>query len=210
MAFGVSTISSAFSRIFTRNYDAADQTVIRDFLVSNLAPAGAVQFIIASVTLPSGWLYAEGATVSKTTYPDLFDAIGYTFGGSGDDFTLPDFRNKLMIGAGTLVALGASAGAAEITITADQLPAHSHEITDSGHTHTLDATATFNYDSAAAAFGNATVAAGGVSEGTDNTTIAIAGTAQTALTGIQIAPAGGSDPVSILPPVIGVRPIIKV
>jgi phage-related tail fiber protein len=56
-------------------------------------PAGSVvQF--ARNTAPTGWLKANGAAVSRTTYASLFSAIGTTFGvGDGSTtFNLPDLR----------------------------------------------------------------------------------------------------------------------
>lgn len=58
-------------------------------------PAGSVvQF--AMNTAPTGWLKANGATVSRTTYATLFAAIGTTFGaGDGSStFALPDLRGR--------------------------------------------------------------------------------------------------------------------
>ena len=49
---------------------------------------------------PSGWLKANGAAVSRTTYADLFAAIGTTFG-AGDGrttFNLPDLRGEFVRG----------------------------------------------------------------------------------------------------------------
>ena len=66
-------------------------------------------------TAPTGYLVCNGANVSRTTYADLFKAIGTTFG-SGDGsttFTLPDLRDRYVIGANTN-ALG--------TRIAEQLP----------------------------------------------------------------------------------------
>ena len=56
-------------------------------------PPGAVQFF-ARNTAPSGWIKANGATISRSTYAALFSAIGTTFGaGNGSTtFTLPDMR----------------------------------------------------------------------------------------------------------------------
>jgi len=47
-------------------------------------------------TAPSGWLKANGAAVSRTTYAALFSAIGTTFGvGDGSTtFNLPDMRGR--------------------------------------------------------------------------------------------------------------------
>lgn len=62
-------------------------------------PAGIVaQF--AMTTPPSGWLKANGAEVSRTTYADLFAAIGTTFGaGNGSTtFRVPDLRGEFIRG----------------------------------------------------------------------------------------------------------------
>jgi microcystin-dependent protein len=56
-------------------------------------PPGAVQFF-ARNTAPSGWLKANGASLSTGTYSALFSAIGYTFGGSGSSFSVPDLRGE--------------------------------------------------------------------------------------------------------------------
>lgn len=60
---------------------------------------GEVAFFARS-TPPSGWLKANGAAVSRTTYAALFDAIGTTFGvGDGrTTFNLPDLRGEFIRG----------------------------------------------------------------------------------------------------------------
>lgn len=62
-------------------------------------PAGAVQWFAAE-TPPTGWLECNGATVSRSTYPDLFNAIGTTYGaGNGSTtFKLPDLRGEFIRG----------------------------------------------------------------------------------------------------------------
>ena len=60
---------------------------------------GEIAFFARS-TPPSGWLKANGAAVSRTTYAALFDAIGTTFG-AGDGrttFNLPDLRGEFLRG----------------------------------------------------------------------------------------------------------------
>lgn len=60
---------------------------------------GEVAFF-ARTTPPSGWLKANGAAVSRTTYAALFAAIGTTFG-AGDGrttFNLPDLRGEFLRG----------------------------------------------------------------------------------------------------------------
>ena len=58
---------------------------------------GEVAFF-ARTTPPNGWLKANGAAVSRTTYAALFSAIGTTFG-AGDGrttFNLPDLRGEFL------------------------------------------------------------------------------------------------------------------
>ena len=61
------------------------------------APAGAIIYV-AQNTAPTGFIKANGATISRSTYADLFSAIGTTFG-SGDGsstFTIPDLRGEFI------------------------------------------------------------------------------------------------------------------
>ena len=63
----------------------------------NTTPAGAVQFF-AMDTAPVGWLKANGAAVSRTSYTSLYAAIGTRFG-AGDGkttFNLPDLRGEFL------------------------------------------------------------------------------------------------------------------
>jgi len=60
---------------------------------------GQVAFF-AMKTAPVGWLKANGAKISRTTYSNLFKAIGTTFGGGDDSttFQLPDLRGEFLRG----------------------------------------------------------------------------------------------------------------
>ena len=58
---------------------------------------GQVCFFALS-SAPSGFLKANGASLSTTTYAALFAEIGYTFGGSGASFNLPDLRGEFLRG----------------------------------------------------------------------------------------------------------------
>jgi len=56
--------------------------------------SGMVQ-MFANATVPSGWLECNGASVSRSTYADLFAAIGTTYGSTnGSSFNLPDMRGR--------------------------------------------------------------------------------------------------------------------
>jgi phage-related tail fiber protein len=81
-------------------------------------PAGTVIYYAAS-TAPTGYLKANGASLSTTTYAALFAAIGYTFGGSGGSFNVPDLRGEFIRGwdDGRGVDSGRVFGSAQATQT---------------------------------------------------------------------------------------------
>lgn len=65
----------------------------------DLSPSGMIAHF-ARPSAPSGWLEANGAAVSRTTYQALFNAIGTTYGaGNGSStFNLPDLRGTFVRG----------------------------------------------------------------------------------------------------------------
>jgi microcystin-dependent protein len=122
---------------------------------SSDVPAGAVM-PYAGTTEPDGWLLAYGQAVSRTTYANLYAAIGTTYGvGDGSTtFTLPDLRGRVVAGQDDMGGssanrltnqsgglngdtLGATGGAETHTLTTAELAVHSHGVTDPGHFHTL-------------------------------------------------------------------------
>jgi microcystin-dependent protein len=50
--------------------------------------------------IPTGWLYCDGSSVSQTTFPELFSAIGNNFGVNPPkgSFYLPDLRGRFIRG----------------------------------------------------------------------------------------------------------------
>lgn len=64
-----------------------------DLVFGTFVPSGAV-FMFAMPTAPAGYLQCDGSAVSRTTYAQLFAAIGTTFGaGNGTTtFNIPDMR----------------------------------------------------------------------------------------------------------------------
>lgn len=67
--------------------------------IENSVPAGSVMWFAAN-SPPTGFLKANGAAVSRTTYAALFSAIGTTFGaGDGSTtFNVPDLRGEFIRG----------------------------------------------------------------------------------------------------------------
>ena len=70
------------------------------------------------------WIPCNGATLSKTAYPELFTILQYTYGGSGDNFNVPDMQNLFVTGAGDAYNIGTTGGSANAI-----LPAHTHILT---------------------------------------------------------------------------------
>ena len=93
----------------------------------------------ASATVPTGWLFCDGSAVSRTTYDALFGAIGTTWGiGDGvTTFNIPNLSDRALVGISGTKLLGAYGGAATVALGTANLPAHSHAVTDPGHTHTF-------------------------------------------------------------------------
>lgn len=87
------------------------------------SPAGAVIFFAGS-SAPTGYLLCDGSAVSRSTYSNLFSAIGTTYG-SGDGtttFNLPDMRQRFPLmksSSGTGSTLGATGGNIDHTHAVD-------------------------------------------------------------------------------------------
>lgn len=100
---------------------------------TSFLPAGTVIWK-ASTNVPTGWLECNGAAVSRTTYAALFSDIGTTFGtGDGSTtFNLPTQARRTLVGRGgsgtaTLAnTVGATGGSETHTLTAAEMPTHSH------------------------------------------------------------------------------------
>ena len=82
---------------------------------------------------PVDWLLCYGQQLLITSYSLLYNEIGATFGGDGiTTFALPDLRGRLVVrcglNAGVNYALGSTGGVETITLTADQIPQHTHPL----------------------------------------------------------------------------------
>lgn len=128
--------------------------------LSSAVPSGAF-FPFAGSTLPSGYLWCAGQAISRTTYANLFAAIGTEWGsGNGSTtFNVPDFRGRVPAGkdnmggsaAGRLTSqidgdnLGSYGGAETVTLTSAHIPSHSFTVSGTtggggAHSHTFSGT----------------------------------------------------------------------
>ena len=95
-----------------------------------------------------GWLKCDGRSLDKTAYNLLFQVVGYTFGGSGNSFNLPNPAGRVMGSIGTVTdvdarsrtyAAGAMVGELDHKLTIPEMPLHNHALTDPGHVHDFNA-----------------------------------------------------------------------
>src|SRR5690606_31106958 len=76
---------------------------------------------------PAGWMFCEGQLLPISENETLFQLIGTTYGGDGEStFALPDMRGRIPVHQGNSFILAETGGAEEITLTVNQIPAHSH------------------------------------------------------------------------------------
>jgi microcystin-dependent protein len=126
--------------------DAVTAAKVADALQTLLTPTGSL-VPFAGSSAPTGWLFCYGQAVSRTTYVDLFTALGTTYG-SGDGsttFNLPDLRGRVIAGKDDMGGasanrltdqsgglngdtLGDSGGSETHTLTEAQMPAHTHTV----------------------------------------------------------------------------------
>jgi len=83
---------------------------------------------------PRGWAFCDGQLLAVSQNDALFSLFGTIYGGDGrTTFGLPDLRGRVPIHAGSGPGLsprniGAMGGAEQVTLTANQLPSHTHPV----------------------------------------------------------------------------------
>jgi microcystin-dependent protein len=182
----------------------------------------------AGSAAPTGYLLCDGSSVSSSTYLALHAVISNTYGGSaytggaGLNFTLPDLRGRLPMGAGTGLGLnasgtGAPSGTAQTARTRGQwLGEETHLLSTSempSHNHTA------NTGSAGSHSHTPAGSIGNVGLGTNN--LAVAGGSQWGFSSTAtitntvgnhqhtISAEGGGSRHAIIPPVVILNYIIK-
>jgi len=153
----------------SNNYYATGNYYLDTFV---LIPAGTI-IMSAAITEPGGWLDCNGRQLAVQSFPDLFSAIQYTFGGADLSFNIPDMRGRTGIGFGQSPSLTnrtlASVGGAEThTLSTQEIPNHTHTgttNTDGSHTHSSNATGGQGNYGLALANGSSTVVETDLSQG---------------------------------------------
>ena len=139
---------------------------------------------------PVGWALCQGQLVSISENDVLFQLIGTTYGGDGQQtFALPNLQSRVPMHQGPGFVLGQAAGSETVTLTSQQMPVHSHT-------------------ALATTSGNTSGQPGGnyLAQGADIYENNAAGTATMAP---SLTPAGGSQPHSNIQPYLCVNFIIS-
>jgi len=83
---------------------------------------------------PAGWMFCSGQTLPISENETLFQLIGTTYGGDGEEtFQLPNLQSRIPIHMGTgpdgtTYQLAEAAGTESVTLTTQQIPIHNHAL----------------------------------------------------------------------------------
>lgn len=82
---------------------------------------------------PYGCLICNGATYNRVDYPALYDALDSAYIVDADTFTVPNMLDRTIIGASDEYPFASTGGAADHTLTTDEMPNHAHDTVDHNH-----------------------------------------------------------------------------
>jgi microcystin-dependent protein len=112
--------------------------------IDNVQPALGLNFLIGAngeimivpwEPQPTGWVRCSGQLLAVAQYNYLFGHLGYSYGGGGPVFALPDLRGRLVVGYNHTSdpLIGEMRGTPAHTLTVPDMPAHTHSLS-SGQT----------------------------------------------------------------------------
>jgi microcystin-dependent protein len=151
---------------------------------------------------PAGWAICDGRLLPIADNQALFSLIGTTYGGDGQStFALPDLRGRVPLGVGqapglSAYQLGEKVGIEQVHLAIAQLPPHSHPVM------AVDAAG----NGAVPASNTVLASLGGQASAPPYQTPAYAppGT-ETALNGVTVGSAGGSQPHTNIQPYLAIN-----
>lgn len=153
--------------------------------------------IFAGNFAPAGWLFCAGQLLPISENETLFQLIGTTYGGDGQEtFALPDLRGRIPVhqgqGAGLQnYVLAQQTGVEQVTVTTNQMPVHTHALL------------------ASQTIGGSAIAQNNVLAKSTAVKLYIQDTPTTPLVASMLGPQGGSQPHSNFQPYLCLNFIIS-
>jgi microcystin-dependent protein len=78
---------------------------------------------------PAGWSICNGSVIAISQYAPLFQLIGTTYGGDGQqNFALPNLQSRVPVHQGPGMVLGQVGGTESVTLSTQQMPTHNHPL----------------------------------------------------------------------------------
>ena len=157
--------------------------------------------IFAGNFAPMGWALCDGSLLQIASNTALFSILGTTYGGNGvQTFALPDLRGRVAVGFGQGPGLspyqqGQAGGTETATLTAAQMPPHSHTVGATETASTNDPKGAVPAKTEGATVGSAPKVYGAASD-------------KTAMNAGMIGTAGSGQPFGIMQPYLVINYII--
>lgn len=163
---------------------------------------------------PRGYLPAAGQLLPISQNEALYSLLGTTYGGDGrTTFALPDLRGRTPVGSGqgpglSDIRIGAKSGAEQVTMSQAQLPSHTHSAATTV-TADVKARATSQTAGAISPAGNVLAGTGSGSEiydaGPADQNMGDSAIQANVSATTTVSPTGGSQPVNIRDPYLGMN-----
>jgi microcystin-dependent protein len=141
---------------------------------------------------PVGWEACNGQLLPISEYDTLFNLIGTTYGGDGQNtFAVPNLQSRIPVHAPNPSQLGVFGGLEAVTLVSNQLPVHTHQASGSN------------------VFGGQASPSGHVWSQSSYSQYSTSAPASTPMSAAALQPAGGNEPHENMPPFLAVTFIIS-
>jgi microcystin-dependent protein len=120
----------------------ANQQAIAVNAAAMIPIGGIIDYVGA--TAPANYLICDGSQHSSATYPTLSGLLG----GTGGVFNVPNLLDRVVVGAGQSWGAGTTGGESAHQLSLNEMPAHTHGVTDPEHYHNVNDT-THNHSQSA-------------------------------------------------------------